>query len=123
MNTKLYVGNLPDNIGEAALRELFSQVGQVVSVTRPADRTAKHMRNFVFVEMATAAEAAKAIETYNGHELGGNAIKVSEARAREANDRFRNAIDRKGVHHGRDQFSRGDSRSGFGRGTGLRGKG
>jgi RNA recognition motif-containing protein len=126
MNTKLYVGNLSDNTSEAQLRELFSQAGHVKSVTRPVDRTTKQKRNFAFVEMGTAAEASKAIETLNGQEVDGYEIKVSEARSREANERLGGGFDKfnkKGGYHGRDQFSRGNSRSSFGRGAGHRGGG
>jgi RNA recognition motif-containing protein len=115
MNTKLYVGNLSDNTSEAQLRELFSQAGHVKSVTRPMDRATKSARNFAFVEMATAAEASKAIESLNGQEVDGHEIKVSEARARERVSAG-GGFDRGGGHHGRDRFTRGDSRSGFGRG-------
>ena len=122
MNTKVYVGNLSDDTSEAQLRELFSQAGHVKSVTRPVDRATKLMRNFAFVEMGTAAEASKAIQTCNGQEVDGCEIKVREARSREADESFRGGFIQKGSHHGRDQFSRGDSRSGFGRGVGHRGR-
>lgn len=121
MNTKLYVGNLSDNTSEAQLRELFGQAGNVKSVTRQVDRATKRKRNFAFVEMGTTAEASKAIETFNGHEVDGSEIKVSEARSKEATEHFGGVSSKKGFHHGRDQFSRGDSRSGMGRGTGHRG--
>jgi RNA recognition motif-containing protein len=122
MNTKLYVGNLSYNTTEAQLRDLFSQVGAVKSVTRPMDRTTKLVRNFAFVEMGTAAEAAKAIQTFNGQAVDGSEIKVSEARSGEADVSVRAGSFQKGRRHGRDQFSRGDSRSGSGRGTGHRGR-
>jgi RNA recognition motif-containing protein len=123
MNTKLYVGNLSYNTSEAQLRELFSQAGQVKSVSRPVDRNTKLMRNFAFVEMATPAEASKAIETFNGQTVDGSEIKVSEARAHEGHERPGGGFDKKGGRPGRDQFSRGNSRSGFGRQTGHRGRG
>ena len=122
MNTKLYVGDLSENTSEAQLRELFSQAGHIKSVTRSVDRTTKQLRNYAFVEMATPDEAAKAIQLLNGHEVDGQTIKVSEARSQERN-MGRGGFDRSGGHHGQDQFNRGNSRSGSGRRTGLRGGG
>lgn len=118
MNTKLYVGDLSENTSEAQLRELFSQAGHIKSITRSVDRTTKRLRDYAFVEMATPDEAAKAIQLLNGHEVDGRTIKVSEARSQE-----RNSGGGGFGHHGRDQFNRGNSRSGFGRRSGLRGGG
>lgn len=127
MNTKLYVGDLSVNTGEAQLRELFSQAGHVRAVSRSVDRATKLLRNFAFVEMGTAEEAAKAIELLNGHEVDGRIIKVSEARAQEhEHGAARNGFEHAGGgfgHHRQDTFTRGNNRSGFGRGSGHRGRG
>ncbi|MEK7146264.1 MAG: RNA-binding protein, partial [Patescibacteria group bacterium] len=40
-------------------------------------------KGFGFVEMETEEEAAKAIEMFNGQELDGRKISVSEARPKE----------------------------------------
>ena len=122
MNTKLYVGNLSYNTTETQLRDLFSQAGHVISVTRPVDRTTKLIRNYAFIEMGTTIEASKAIETLNGREVDGSAIKVSEVRSFKADEGIRGGLIRKGRQHGQDQNPRGGSRSGFGRGTGMRGR-
>ena len=125
MNTKIYVGNLSYNTTEADLRELFSQAGNVKSVTRPVDHATHLMRNFAFVEMGTATEASKAIQSLNGQIVDGHEIKVTEARSREreAGDGFKGGFERGVRHHGRDRFVRGDSRSGLGRGNSHRGRG
>ena len=119
MNTKLHVGNLSDNTSEAELRELFSQAGNIISITRPVDFVTKKLRNIAFVEMATTAEATQAIVLLNGREVDGHAIKVSEIRS-QARDIGRGGFDRSGGRHGQDQFNRGNSRSGSGRRTGHR---
>ncbi|GIV83995.1 MAG: hypothetical protein KatS3mg052_1002 [Candidatus Roseilinea sp.] len=49
MNTKLYVGNLPFDTSEDALRERFTQAGAIVSVTIPLDRMTNRPRGFAFV--------------------------------------------------------------------------
>ena len=121
MNTKLYVGDLPENTSEDQLRELFSQAGHIQSIARPVDRTTHQLRDFAFVEMGTAEEAAKAIELFNGHELDGHAIKVSEARSHDRGGNLnRGGFDRSGGRHGHDQYIRGNSRSGVGRRSGNR---
>ena len=47
------------------------------------DRETGRSRGFAFVEMSTNAEAAAAIDQFNGKELGGRALKVNEAKPRE----------------------------------------
>ncbi len=83
MPSKLYVGNLPYSVSNADLEELFSQVGQVQSATVITDKFSGQSKGFGFVEMATAEEAASAIQQFNETELKGRNIKVSEAKPRE----------------------------------------
>ena len=88
MNTKLYVGNLSYDTTESDLRELFGKAGTVRAVTIPTDRMTGQPRGFAFVEMESAADAAKAISTCNGQNLGGREIKVNEAKPQEARGGF-----------------------------------
>ena len=80
MGRKLYVGNLPYQIGEAELQELFSQAGPVESVRVMRDMATGRARGFAFVEMATDEEAQKAATQFNEFSLGGRALTVNEAR-------------------------------------------
>ena len=80
MSRKLYVGNLPYQTGEAELQELFGQFGSVDSVRVMRDMATGRARGFAFVEMATDDEAQAAAAKLNGHELGGRALAVNEAR-------------------------------------------
>jgi RNA recognition motif-containing protein len=82
MGRKLYVGNLPYDTGEQALQELFAQAGAVDTVTIMRDMATGRARGFAFVEMATDAEAQKAIEQFNDHPFGGRNLTVNEARPR-----------------------------------------
>jgi cold-inducible RNA-binding protein len=61
MSRKLYVGNLPYQIGEAELQELFTRAGSVESVTVMRDQATGRARGFAFVEMGSDAEAQTAI--------------------------------------------------------------
>jgi len=75
---KIYVGNLPFTASEADVRALFSQHGTVESVSLPTDRETGRPRGFGFVEMSQA-DAARAIQNLNGHNMGGRPLRVNEA--------------------------------------------
>lgn len=107
MPSKLYVGNLSLKTIEQDLNELFAQAGAVQSAVIIKDRMTGASRGFGFVEMQSEAEANAAIEKYNGYELEGRKIVVSQARER-SRDSFR---------PGGGENRRGPSRrpSGFGR--------
>jgi RNA recognition motif-containing protein len=83
MESKLYVGNLPYNVTEDDLRGLFAQAGDVKEVALISDRATGRSKGFGFVEMATQADAEKAIQMLNNHDMGGRPLKVSMARPRE----------------------------------------
>lgn len=79
--TKIYVGNLPFSASETDIRTLFSQHGTVESVNVITDRETGRPRGFAFVEMARA-DAARAIQSLNGKEMDGRALRVNEAQER-----------------------------------------
>ena len=80
MGRKLYVGNLPYEVGEAELQGLFAQVGEVESVRVMRDMATGRARGFAFVEMSTEEAAQKAVTELNAKELGGRSLTVNEAR-------------------------------------------
>jgi cold-inducible RNA-binding protein len=80
MSRKLYVGNLPYEVGEADLQTLFAQAGSVESVTVMRDQMTGRARGFAFVEMSTDEDAQKAIKDLNAKEFGGRNLTVNEAR-------------------------------------------
>jgi len=83
MGTRLYVGNLPFSADEQQVRELFAQNGRTVTeVKLVTDRDTGRLRGFGFVEMGTSEEADAAIRAMNGHDFGGRALTVNEAKAR-----------------------------------------
>jgi len=83
MGTKLYVGNLSFRTTADELRDAFASVGTVESASVIEDRDTGRSRGFAFVEMATAEEAAAAIEQFNGKDFGGRNLTVNEAKPRE----------------------------------------
>jgi cold-inducible RNA-binding protein len=100
MAKKLYVGNLSYNTHDEDLREAFSKIGEVLSVTLIVDQTTGRSKGFGFVEMASDEDAEKAISTMNGTTFMDRTITVNEARPKT-----------------------GGGRSGFGGGGGKRGGG
>ena len=80
----LFVGNMSFQTTESELTELFQGYGQVTRVHVAMDRETGRARGFAFVEMPNDEEAAKAIAGLNGKEVGGRALKVNEARPKEA---------------------------------------
>jgi RNA recognition motif-containing protein len=80
MGKKLYVGNLSYSVDSAQLSDLFTQVGSVDSANVIMDRETGRSKGFAFVEMAEDSHAQAAIEKFNGTDLGGRAMNVSEAK-------------------------------------------
>jgi len=80
MSRKLYVGNLPYEVGETELQELFGRVGAVESVTVMRDQATGRARGFAFVELGSDADAQAAIQQLNSTEVGGRSLTVNEAR-------------------------------------------
>ena len=88
MQNKLYVGGIPYTTTQDELRAAFAQAGNVASATIISDKMTGRSRGFGFVEMSSPDEANRAIELWNGKELGGRTLLVSLARPQERNDRF-----------------------------------
>ncbi len=80
MGKKLYVGNLSYSVDSNQLSDLFSQVGSVDSANVIMDRDSGRSKGFAFVEMSDSSEAEAAIGKFNGTDLGGRAMNVSEAK-------------------------------------------
>ena len=81
MTKKLYVGNLPYNATETDVRGLFSDHGEVVSITMISDRLTGKFRGFCFVELADG-EADKAEIALNQMDFQGRQLVVNAARPR-----------------------------------------
>lgn len=80
MGKKLYVGNLPFSLGDQDLNDLFAQVGQVESASVIIDRYSGRSKGFGFVEMSSDDEAQAGISQFNGSDLMGRPMTVSEAK-------------------------------------------
>ncbi len=82
MSTNIYVGNLAFSTDSAALRTLFAEYGEVTNAQVIEDRDTGRSRGFGFVEMASAADAEKAIAEINGTSVDGRQLNVNVARER-----------------------------------------
>jgi RNA recognition motif-containing protein len=81
----IYIGNISYEVTSEDLSNVFAEYGTVKRVYLPVDRETGRMRGFGFVEMASEAEEANAIETLDGAEWMGRELRVNKARPRENN--------------------------------------
>lgn len=83
----IYVGNLPFNLGEEDLKEIFGEYGEVTSAKIVSDKFTGRSKGFGFVEMSNDNEAKSAIEELNNAEISGRNIKVNESLPRDENSK------------------------------------
>jgi RNA recognition motif-containing protein len=81
----IYVGNLPFNLGEEDLKEIFEEYGEVTSAKIISDKFSGRSKGFGFVEMSSDDEANNSIKELNNAEVSGRNIKVNESKPREDN--------------------------------------
>jgi cold-inducible RNA-binding protein len=80
MAKKLYVGNLPYSTTNDELRNMFAASGEVTSATVIIDKMSGRSKGFGFVEFSDDSAAQKAIDMFNGKDMGGRPLTVNEAR-------------------------------------------
>jgi RNA recognition motif-containing protein len=83
----IYVGNLPFNLGEEDLKEIFEEYGEVTTTKIISDKFSGRSKGFGFVEMESDAEANNAIKELNNAEVSGRNIKVNESKPKPAESR------------------------------------
>jgi RNA recognition motif-containing protein len=88
MSKKLYVGNLSYSVNDQSLTDTFSQCGTVHSAKVIMDRDSGRSKGFGFVEMSSETEAADSITRFNGTQLDGRALNVSEAKPQVPRERY-----------------------------------
>ncbi len=80
-SNKLYVGNLPYNLTDSDLFEIFAKVGPIKNVEIIRDRRTNRTKGFGFVEMADLDSARKAVTILNRIEVMGRRIIVTGAKS------------------------------------------
>jgi len=89
MGSKLFAGNLPFDITEDQLRELFTADGRTVEqIQIITDRVTGRPRGFAFVTMGSQTDADNAAGALNGKEVNGRAIVVNEAQEKTPRPSF-----------------------------------
>lgn len=79
---ELFVGNLPYELSEQKLQELFSKYGRVLSVRIITNKYRGKSKGYGFVLMAERNSAENAVRQLNGQEILGRTIVVNEAKSR-----------------------------------------
>ncbi|TYI18062.1 hypothetical protein ES332_A07G064700v1 [Gossypium tomentosum] len=79
---RVYVGNLPWDVDNARLEQVFSEHGKVVEARVVYDRETGRSRGFGFVTMSSETELNDAIAAFDGQSLDGRAIRVNVAEER-----------------------------------------
>jgi RNA recognition motif-containing protein len=92
------------------LESLFSEVGTVVDVFLPDDRSTGRPRGFAFVEFTEESAAAEAIKRFDGYQLNGRSIGVREAEERQR--RFSDSSDSGPTPVHRDRGGKGSKPKG-----------
>jgi RNA recognition motif-containing protein len=83
----IYVGNLPYNLSESDLKDLFSPFGEVTSAKIIKDNYTNQSKGFGFIEMANVSDGQRAIKELNETSLQDRKIIVNEARPPQTKNR------------------------------------
>jgi RNA recognition motif-containing protein len=86
MHVKLFVGNLPWSVSDAALGDIFASHGDVQSARVINDRDTGRSRGFGFVEIETS-DVNALIKATDGYEIGGRNLRVNQAEDKPSNGR------------------------------------
>ncbi|ERN16610.1 polyadenylate-binding protein 2 [Amborella trichopoda] len=108
VSTSLYVGDLEANVTDSQLYDLFSQLGQVVSVRVCRDLSTRRSLGYAYVNYSNTQDSARALEVLNFTILNGKPIRImyshrdpSIRKSGAANIFIKNldkAIDNKALH-------------------------
>ncbi len=83
----IYVGNLSYKMIDTDLEAIFAKFGEVKTAKVIMDRETGRSKGFGFVEMVTDIAGKTAIESLDGSDFEGRALKVNEAKPRESRPR------------------------------------
>ena len=86
---QIYVGQLPYNVNENELKEIFSEYGEIASLNLIKDRFTGRSKGFCFIDMPNNSEADKAIKALNKSSIQGREIKVNQVEQRRKKSTFR----------------------------------
>jgi len=84
--TNVYVKNIPEEVEEAEIAELFAPFGKITSKKLVVDDQGKS-KGFAFINFDSAEEGQAAVEALNGHEMQGKKIYVGRAQRKEEREK------------------------------------
>ncbi len=79
MASRFFVENLPPELTEESLRDIFMQIGDVQSVKLETDLITKRPKGCGFVEMSLDLDAYRAINCFDGATIKDRKIHLKEA--------------------------------------------
>ncbi|KAH9992346.1 hypothetical protein BJV77DRAFT_443803 [Russula vinacea] len=79
MSKVVFVGNVPYNMGEEQLIDVFKSVGQVVGFRLVFDRETGKPRGYGFCEFADHETALSAVRNLNNVDVGGRPLRIDLA--------------------------------------------
>ena len=85
MSVRLYIGNLPQNLKNKELEELFSTIGKGIRFKAVLDRDTKACRGFGFANVNDEKLAEEVIEKLNGFDFNGSNLRVERSERKESN--------------------------------------
>ncbi|XP_061364865.1 28 kDa ribonucleoprotein, chloroplastic-like [Gastrolobium bilobum] len=85
---RVYVGNLPWDVDNVRLEQIFSEHGKVENARVVYDRETGRSRGFGFVTMSSETDINDAIAALDGQSLDGRAIRVNVAEERPRRSSF-----------------------------------
>ncbi|KXJ24390.1 cleavage stimulation factor subunit 2 [Exaiptasia diaphana] len=85
----VFVGNIPYEASEEQLKEIFSEVGPVVSFRLVFDRETGKPKGYGFCEYKDQETALSAMRNLNGYELNGRALRVDSAASEKNKEEMR----------------------------------
>jgi RNA recognition motif-containing protein len=103
MASRISVENLPPDITEERLKDIFSQIGEVQSVKIQTDLITRRPTGRGFVDMSLDVDAYRAVNFFEGATIKDRKIHLAEAMplVDRAKDIFANAIMRQKLNLGR----------------------
>ena len=87
MRLKLFIGNLPYDVTEEEVLEIFNKFGEVVNTNLVVDHFSGRPKGFAFVEMSTRSDGHRAMETLNKQEYKNRQLVCNEAKPQKKSKR------------------------------------
>nr|CCA24085.1 conserved hypothetical protein [Albugo laibachii Nc14] len=90
----VFVGNIPYDVTEEMLREIFSEAGAVMNFRLVTDRDSGKPKGYGFCEYADGATALSAMRNLNGYEINGRNLRVDFADGGERSSNPAQAVEK-----------------------------